>query len=116
MRKMTIVKAQDLRDASLTPRGVRSGADRGDPQVATLALAPEAAGSTGIWECQPGSWPIKNRTDTEFTYLLSGRARLTDDTDGSAVEVTGGDLVILPPGWSGRWEILETVRKIYAIF
>lgn len=27
-----------------------------------------------------------------------------------------GDLVILPVGWTGRWDVLETVRKIYAIY
>jgi len=32
------------------------------------------------------------------------------------VEVHGGDLIILPPGWSGRWDVLETVRKVYAIY
>jgi len=32
------------------------------------------------------------------------------------VEIGAGDLVILPPGWTGRWDIIEPVRKLYAIY
>ncbi|WP_321811907.1 MULTISPECIES: cupin domain-containing protein [unclassified Burkholderia] len=116
MNKFTIVKAQQIAVAELTPRGQRAGADKGDPQIATQALAENATGNLGIWECQPGGWPIVNRPDTEFTYILSGRATLTDDASGEVVEIGAGDLVILPPGWTGRWDIIEPVRKVYAIY
>ncbi len=75
-----------------------------------------AVGHLGIWECQPGGWPVVDRPDTEFTYILSGRANLTDDASGEVVEIGAGDLVILPPGWTGRWDIIEPVRKVYAIY
>jgi uncharacterized cupin superfamily protein len=116
MPSMVIVKDTAIRSAALPPAGQRAGADSGDPQLGVQALAPEARGNLGIWECQPGGWPVVNRPDTEFTYIISGRARLTDDASGDVVEITGGDLVILPPGWSGRWDVLETVRKVYAIY
>lgn len=77
---------------------------------------PEAKGSTGIWECQPGGWPVVDRPDIEFTYIISGRAALTDTATGTVTEIGPGDLVILPPGWSGRWDVIETVRKIFAIY
>ena len=116
MGKFTIIKAADIASAQLTPAGQRAGADHGDPQIAIKQLASEAAGNVGIWECQPGGWPVVNRPDTEFTYIIAGRAKLTDDASGEVIEVVGGDLVILPPGWTGRWDILEPVRKIYAIY
>jgi uncharacterized cupin superfamily protein len=116
MTKFTIVKAADIASVQLAPAGQRPGADSGDPQIAVRTVAPEAVGNLGIWECQPGGWPVINRPDTEFTYIISGRARLTDDSTGEVTEITGGDLVILPPGWTGRWDVLETVRKIYAIY
>ncbi|WP_159912695.1 cupin domain-containing protein [Pantoea sp. 18069] len=116
MGRFTIVKAADIALAQLVPAGRRAGADSGDPQIAIKGLAPDAAGDLGIWECQPGGWPVINRTNTEFTYILSGRAMLTDDSTGEVTEIAAGDLVILPPGWTGRWDILEPVRKIYAIY
>ncbi|WP_176046666.1 cupin domain-containing protein [Burkholderia sp. BCC1644] len=116
MKSFTVVKAGQIAAATLTAAGRRAGADRGDPQVATQALAPDAVGHLGIWECQPGGWPVVDRPDTEFTYIISGRANLTDDASGEVVEIGAGDLVILPPGWTGRWDIIEPVRKVYAIY
>jgi len=113
---MTIVKDFEIRTKSLDAAGQRPGADRGNPQLAVQRLAPEAGGRVGIWECRPGGWPVDNRADTEFAYIISGKARLTNASTGDEIEVTGGDLVILPPGWSGRWDVIETVRKIYAIY
>lgn len=116
MAKFTIVKAAEISSVRLTEAGQRAGADSGNPQIAVLSVAPEAVGNLGIWECQPGGWPVINRPDTEFTYIISGRARLTDNSTGEVAEITSGDLVILPPGWTGRWDVLEPVRKIYAIY
>lgn len=116
MKKFTIVKANAIAGAGLAPGGQRAGADSGDPQIATQRLAPDAVGNLGIWECQPGGWPVVERPDTEFTYIISGHARLTDDASGEVAEIGAGDLVILPPGWSGRWDVIEPVRKIYAIY
>jgi uncharacterized cupin superfamily protein len=100
----------------LNPAGVRPGADTGDPQLATLVIDPGSDAQTGIWECQPGGWPVANRPNTEVCYILSGRARLTDDDTGQITEITTGSFVVLPPGWSGRWDVIEPVRKAYTIF
>ncbi|MBV6288912.1 cupin domain-containing protein [Pseudomonas aegrilactucae] len=116
MTTFTIIKAAAIASLPLNPAGQRAGADKGDPQIAIQTLAPGATGNLGVWECEPGGWPVVNRPDTEFTYIISGRAVLTDDATGEAVDVTGGDLIILPPGWTGRWDVLEKVRKVYAIY
>ncbi|WP_269502261.1 cupin domain-containing protein [Burkholderia sp. IMCC1007] len=76
---------------------------------------PTAGREPGVWECQPGGWPVVDRPDTEFTYIISGRANLTDAASGEVIEIGAGDLVILPPGWTGRWDVIEPVRKVYAI-
>ena len=44
------------------------------------------------------------------------QAAVTDDETGFKVEISAGDFVVLPPGWSGRWDVTETVRKTYTIF
>jgi uncharacterized cupin superfamily protein len=116
MTSMVIVKQSEIASVSLPAAGQRAGADSGDPQLGLQPLAPAARGNVGIWECQPGGWPVVNRPDTEFTYIVAGRAKLTDDATGDVVEIGAGDLVILPPGWTGRWDVIETVRKVYAIY
>lgn len=116
MPSMTIVKRNTIESGELQPAGQRPGADSGDPQLRIMKLAPEAQGSLGIWECQPGGWPVINRQDTEFTYILSGEAVLTDDKTGEQVQIGAGDLVILPKGWTGRWDVKQTVKKIYAVY
>ncbi|WP_231644197.1 cupin domain-containing protein [Mycolicibacterium baixiangningiae] len=100
----------------LEPSGQRAGADSGDPQLRTLSAESGTEAQVGIWECEPGGWPIVNRRDTETCYIISGRARITDDATGRVVEVGAGDFVILPRGWSGRWDVIETTRKAYTVF
>ncbi len=116
MPSMVIVKAAEISGAELAPAGHRPGADRGDPQLGIQMLAPEAAGKLGIWECTPGGWPVVDRPDSEFSYIISGKARLVDAATGAVTEIGAGDLVILPKGWNGRWDVSETVRKIFAVY
>ena len=98
----------------LEPTGHRPGFDSGDPKTAVLRFDTEV--KTGVWECQPGGWPIVDRADTEVCYVLSGAATITDDATGTKHELRAGDLLVLPAGWSGRWDVTETLRKIYAIY
>lgn len=100
--------------------GPRVGADDGDPRMSGRILFETADHSVeiGIWACTPGGWAITDRPDTETVQILSGRARLTDaGTAGAAspVELGPGDVLVLPKGWSGRWDILEPVRKLYVL-
>ena len=116
MNSMIVMKKDQINLAELTPAGQRAGADSGDPQLRVQSLGMETGGRIGIWECQPGGWPVVNRPDTEFAILLSGSATMTDDASGKTVQIGAGDVVILPPGWSGRWDVHETVKKIYVIY
>jgi uncharacterized cupin superfamily protein len=96
--------------------GPRAGADSGEPMTSgrVLQAGDDGLPQVGIWECTPGGWTIENRPDTESVVILSGRARLTD-ADGSSVELGPGEGIVLPRGWSGRWDIVETVRKFYVL-
>ncbi|WP_406383989.1 cupin domain-containing protein [Streptomyces sp. NBC_00117] len=100
----------------LSPAGQRPGADCGDPQLHTLPVDAGGTAQIGIWECAPGGWPVVDRPNTETCYVISGRATLIDEETGNAIEISAGDFVILPPGWTGRWDITETLRKAYSIF
>lgn len=69
----------------------------------------------GIWECTPGSFTADRSQAGEYCHILSGRARVRN-ADGSALQEVGpGDLLVLPQGWVGEWEILTHLRKLYVI-
>jgi uncharacterized protein len=53
----------------------------------------------------------------EATGAPMSTARMTVTPDGgAATEIAAGDVAVFPRGWSGTWDIHETVRKVYAIF
>lgn len=112
---MTKISGGNIAD-QLTPAGQRAGADSGDPQLRTLVAEHQAQGNIGFWECQPGGWPVVDRQDTEVAYILSGAGTISDDATDITYDIVAGDLLVLPVGWSGRWDISETVTKVYVIY
>ncbi|MGH3638052.1 MAG: cupin domain-containing protein [Mycobacterium sp.] len=70
--------------------------------------------SAGIWQCAPGPsrWTLETN---EVIYLVAGRMTVTPD-DGEPSEIGVGDVAVFPKGWTGTWDIHETVRKVYSIF
>jgi uncharacterized cupin superfamily protein len=74
----------------------------------------DGAVAGGIWECTPGPsyW---TQEEHEVIHLVAGRMTVTRD-GGEPVELGAGDMAVFPQGWSGTWDIHETVRKVYAIF
>ena len=68
---------------------------------------------TGTWECEPGTLELDLEL-TEFSYLLEGHWRFTS-ASGVVSEVRAGDSWIFPKGWKGTAEVIEKVRKVYAM-
>jgi uncharacterized cupin superfamily protein len=68
----------------------------------------------GIWEAEPGCWKIRY-TENEFCQILSGRSILRD-ASGKETTLEAGDNFVIPAGFEGEWEVVETTRKIYAIY
>lgn len=100
---------------ALQPRGQREGADSGDPQISWTGFDAPDDVRVGVWEAEPGGWPIVNRPDTETCHIVSGRATITDEATGEKQEISAGDVMVFPKGWSGRWDVVETIRKVYSI-
>jgi uncharacterized cupin superfamily protein len=113
LRTMVVAYA-DVLDGELEPLGPRAGADDGDPQTSGITFFSGHGVEVGVWECTPGGWAIVDRPTTETMLLLGGTARITP-AGGEPVELEEGDVFVLPKGWSGRWDVLETVRKLYVI-
>lgn len=108
---LSTLLAADARGA-LDPWGQRAGADAGDPQTSGRILHEGDGLVAGVWECTPGGWPTVDRPATEAMLFLAGRARITP-AGGAPMEFGPGDSVVLPKGWNGRWDVLETVRKFF---
>lgn len=69
---------------------------------------------SGIWQSEPGAWKIAY-TEEEYCQILEGISVLTD-ANGHAVTVRSGDSFVIPRGFTGTWEVLQTTRKIYVMY
>jgi uncharacterized cupin superfamily protein len=69
---------------------------------------------SGVWSSTPGKWRV-SYTEHEFCHLLCGSIAIESDA-GERYRFAAGDSFVIPSGFSGTWEVLEDVRKLYAIF
>ena len=74
----------------------------------------ENGAESGIWECTagPSYWKLEMN---EFVHVLSGSMTVTPD-GGEPFLAGPGTTFLVPTGWSGNWEIHETIRKLYVLF
>jgi uncharacterized cupin superfamily protein len=66
----------------------------------------------GFWECSPGSFKTSRDGVNEVILVLEGKGTLVSDT-GQRLDHKAGDMVLIPNGWSGVWEIHEHFKKQY---
>jgi uncharacterized cupin superfamily protein len=66
----------------------------------------------GFWECSPGSFRTARDGVNEVILVLEGKGTLVSDS-GECVHHQAGDMVLIPNGWSGVWEIREHFKKQY---
>ncbi|WP_234388313.1 MULTISPECIES: cupin domain-containing protein [Streptomyces] len=59
--------------------------------------------------------PARRRRRTGCGRRAGGRAVTTDGATGKTFEIAAGDVVVQPKGWSGHWDVKETIRKVYSI-
>ncbi len=68
----------------------------------------------GLWRSEPGRWSI-HYTEEEYCELLTGVSIITD-THGLSTTLHPGDRWILPRGFTGTWEVVETSSKRFVIY
>lgn len=68
----------------------------------------------GVWRSEPGKWRIAY-TEEEYCHLLDGLSVITDH-QGRATTVSAGDSFVIPRGFSGTWEVVETTTKRFVIY
>ena len=107
-------------DHVVTAEDTRPAQERivsGDPAQRTWNHYSDATGQfhAGIWQGEPGAWRVVyDAHEEELCTLVEGRVRLTAG-DGTVREFAAGATFVVPGGFTGTWENLTQVRKIYAI-
>lgn len=78
-------------------------------------LNASATFSAGVWSCEPGKWRIQFAPEkTEFFCVLAGEVCL-HQADGSKVVVRAGEAAVIPPGFCGVFEVVQSVKKYYVL-
>jgi len=100
----------DRRLADLPDRVVE-----GDPHHSTQMHfeSPDGGLIAGTWTSTPGKWHAFTDRD-EFCMILEGHVRLIDE-DGNAKTYKSGDAFLIPNGFRGYWDVIETTKKHFVI-
>ena len=99
----------------LAVKGLRANCDLGEPIDASRPLVKVGGLAVGAWSCTEGGWLSPSpRTSTETFIMLEGEGSV-DDADGTRHCFGPGDLVVLPRGWNGRWDVTKDLRKIWMV-
>ena len=85
----------------------------GEPAAAGTVLNKSDDGKTaaGVWECTPGSFRWEYTWD-ETVYILKGDVTITPE-GGDPIRFKSGDVGHFANGLKTRWEVAETVRKVF---
>jgi uncharacterized cupin superfamily protein len=68
----------------------------------------------GRWSSTPGKWRIRY-TESEFCCLTAGKIAL-ENSNGDRWQFGPGAAFVVPAGFEGTWEVIESCTKFYAIF
>lgn len=87
----------------------------GDPHHKSTTYFKNAAGDViaGTWTSTPGTWHAFTDRD-EFCYIVSGHVRLKSES-GEIQTFKTGDAFLIPNGFRGYWDVVETTTKYFMI-
>lgn len=86
---------------------------QGDPVFTDWPHEAAAGLYAGRWQATPGTWAV-SYDEWEYFHILDGLSILTDAA-GVKTRLTPGTSLILRPGFSGTWQVVETTLKDYVI-
>jgi uncharacterized cupin superfamily protein len=86
----------------------------GEPYESWRVLSDDGRVELGIWEVTPGSFRGEKEGVYELMHFVKGAGTITD-AEGVVTEIRPGVVMLCPDGWSGVWDVRETVRKTYAV-
>jgi uncharacterized protein len=84
----------------------------GDPRARSVQMIAAADGKfdCGTWECTPGRFRIKYRSD-ELVHILEGE--VTVHVGDTALALAAGDVAYFPAGTEAEWDVTRDVRKLW---
>lgn len=87
----------------------------GDPQHQTRMhfVSEDKTLLAGTWTSTPGKWHAFTDRD-EFCTIISGHCQLISET-GEIKDFRTGDAFLIPNGFSGFWNVIETTTKHFVI-
>lgn len=87
----------------------------GDPHHVTQIQfeSPDKKLMSGTWTSTAGKWHVFTDRD-EFCSIVSGHVKLIDE-QGNAQTFKTGDAFLIPNGFRGFWEVIETTTKHFVI-
>jgi uncharacterized protein len=107
------INAEEALATVLTSQGPRGNATAGHPVESKHVLYEDLSTEVGVWEVTPGAFPARKDGVWEMMQFVSGRGRIVHGS--SVTEIGPGVVLFTPDGWTGTWEVEETVRKIYVL-
>ncbi|MCK3777008.1 cupin domain-containing protein [Ensifer sesbaniae] len=69
----------------------------------------------GTWQSTPYAEMLSYPEGCEYSFILSGKVAITNP-DGSVETFEAGESYVLPAGVEVRFEVLETMRKVYVLY
>ena len=108
------IRAEDVAAAKLTPIGPKANTISGEPFESELVMSKDDVTETGIWEVTPGVCRGSKIGMWEYMHFVSGAGTITDES-GNVTEIRPGVACFIPDGWTGVWNVTETVRKTFVI-
>lgn len=69
---------------------------------------------TGLWECTPGRFSARRDGYTEICTILSGSVTIRQE-GREPIRFGPGDVMVMPSGWVGEWDVHEPLRKHYTV-
>ena len=102
-------------DVGLPAPTARSGATSGDPRESAVVLHKDDTLEIGVWECSPGVFPGARPGYNEFMVVVKGAGSIAT-TGGETIEFEPGTVFFTLDGWTGQWDVRESIRKVYAIW
>ena len=86
----------------------------GQPYESWHVIHDDGRVELGVWEVTPGTFRGSKDGVYESMHFVAGAGTITA-ADGTVTEIRPGVVMLCPDGWSGLWDVRETVRKTYTI-